>query len=216
MFGLIQQDDILALESTKKLVEDIPSDDATEITSFGQLVAEVDKVFATCPTWDEKQAQILDLLHLTRLSDEEVEKYVDWGGSQPYTRNLVASDGTNYNLLVLCWKAGCESRIHNHPCQGCFVLGLSGQVVETRYTVHAETDEIREVGQTVVSGGDVTYINDNVGLHKIGSASTTRGAVSLHLYTPPFSSCKVWAQSGAGELENFQMAKMEFTDHRGK
>jgi len=28
--------------------------------------------------------------------------------------------------------------------------------------------------------------------------------------------CQVWAQSGAGELENFQMAKMEFTDHRGK
>ena len=34
-------------------------------------------------------------------------------------------------------------------------------------------------------------MNDDIGLHKIGNALKRMGAISLHLYTPPFDACKV-------------------------
>ena len=40
----------------------------------------------------------------------------------------------------------------------------------------------------------MTFIDDSMGLHKIGNPCVDAGAVTLHLYTPPFRSCKVWLQ----------------------
>jgi cysteine dioxygenase len=39
--------------------------------------------------------------------------------------------------------------------------------------------------------GTVSYMSDELGLHKIGNPSELKGAVSLHLYVPPFDTCKV-------------------------
>jgi hypothetical protein len=35
-------------------------------------------------------------------------------------------------------------------------------------------------------------MNDDIGLHKVGNGLKDSGSISLHLYTPPFASCKVW------------------------
>lgn len=35
---------------------------------------------------------------------------------------------------------------------------------------------------------------DKIGLHRISNPSTEKGAVSLHLYTPPFQSCKTFEE----------------------
>ncbi len=43
-------------------------------------------------------------------------------------------------------------------------------------------------------------MSDELGLHKIGNPMKDSGSITLHLYTPPFSSCKVWAKEGAGQL----------------
>lgn len=41
------------------------------------------------------------------------------------------------------------------------------------------------VQETVYNRDEVTYISDDIGLHKISNDSDTEPAVSLHLYTPP-------------------------------
>ena len=40
--------------------------------------------------------------------------------------------------------------------------------------------------------GDISYMHDSMGYHKIGNPSPTVPAVSLHLYCPPFDKCKIW------------------------
>jgi cysteine dioxygenase len=40
--------------------------------------------------------------------------------------------------------------------------------------------------------GDSAYIQDSMGYHKVGNPSKTVPAVTLHLYCPPFLSCKIW------------------------
>ena len=52
------------------------------------------------------------------------------------------------------------------------------------------------------AAGDVIFINDALGLHKVGAAGAASdgapggpaglGAMTLHLYSPPFSQCCVW------------------------
>ena len=38
---------------------------------------------------------------------------------------------------------------------------------------------------------DVTYMSDELGLHRVENTSHSNPAVSLHLYSPPFKSCQV-------------------------
>ena len=40
----------------------------------------------------------------------------------------------------------------------------------------------------------VAYMSDELGLHRVENTSQSDGAVSLHLYSPPFQSCQVKGQ----------------------
>lgn len=40
-----------------------------------------------------------------------------------------------------------------------------------------------------------TYSLDKIGLHRISNPSSERGAVSLHLYTPPYKVCKTFNET---------------------
>lgn len=43
--------------------------------------------------------------------------------------------------------------------------------------------------------GDVAFINDGIGVHAVRNGSETERACSLHVYIPPYRSCRCW---GAG------------------
>jgi Cysteine dioxygenase type I len=57
--------------------------------------------------------------------------------------------------------------------------------------------------------GQITYMNDDIGLHKVGNPNKDVGSVTLHLYTPPFGSCKVWRDEAA-PLDDFDIGKIGF------
>ncbi|KAI7854714.1 RmlC-like cupin domain-containing protein [Circinella umbellata] len=42
---------------------------------------------------------------------------------------------------------------------------------------------------------EVAYIHDKIGLHRISNPDSDRGAVSLHLYTPPYQVCKTFEEN---------------------
>ena len=48
----------------------------------------------------------------------------------------------NIFILFLILFSSRESKIHNHPCDGCFIKCLRGCVKETRYDVIKENNEI--------------------------------------------------------------------------
>lgn len=39
------------------------------------------------------------------------------------------------------------------------------------------------------------FIIDKIGLHRISNPSAEKGAVSLHLYTPPYQMCKTFEEN---------------------
>ena len=129
----------------------------------------------------------------------------------PYTRNLVHQEEGAFTLLVLCWNSGYESLVHSHPVDACFVVPLFGKIVETRFACSGVQEggpvlwgdpqvTVLEPCQHKDAPTPVSFLADSLGqVHKIANGSPTQGAITLHLYCPPFQKCAVWAKHGSSE-----------------
>ncbi|KAF3430236.1 hypothetical protein E2986_05480 [Frieseomelitta varia] len=116
-----------------------------------------------------------------------------------YTRNLVDEGNGRFNLMVLCWGEGHGSAIHDHANAHCVMKILQGELCETRYAwpkkrndETKEPEELQELERNTIGLNEICYINDSLGLHRVENPSTANPAISLHLYSPPFSSCSVF------------------------
>ena len=71
---------------------------------------------------------------------------------------------------------------------------LQGSVNECRYRrIEDGKDNALVCTQDVTATeGDLVFIEDSLGLHKVGNPHPTQPAFTLHLYSPPFQQCKVW------------------------
>jgi cysteine dioxygenase len=112
-----------------------------------------------------------------------------------YTRNLVDIGNGKYNMLILCWGPGMGSSIHDHTNSHCFVKILDGQLLETRYDWPDKDNQdapLNKLADDLYEKDGVTYMSDELGLHRMENPSHVDGCVSLHLYIPPFDTCKIF------------------------
>ena len=86
---------------------------------------------------------------------------------------------------------------------------LEGTLCETLYDQSAILPDGKGVDaragrSQLIKAGDVTYINDCMGLHKVANLTESR-AVSLHIYAPGWSRPplfdEVWPEVDAGGAE---------------
>src|SRR5437867_6547238 len=100
-----------------------------------------------------------------------------------YRRNLMHA-GPAYHALILCWRNGQQSPIHDHRGSACAVRVLSGQATETVFEM---TDEGRlfEVQERKLAPGFMCATQD-LDIHRLSNVQGN-GAdlVTLHLYSPP-------------------------------
>jgi len=141
------------------------------------------------------------LPHNSRLQLEPQDwlPYALQDNSRHYTRNLIATDRATYTLLLLCWNPGQYSPIHDHPCDGCWMRVLHGRVRECRYKSSRDDEPDNGSGgglvctsDTTASAGDLVFIQDRLGYHKVGNPDPTQPAFTLHLYSPPIDRCRIW------------------------
>ncbi|XP_055379469.1 cysteine dioxygenase type 1 [Condylostylus longicornis] len=152
---------------------------------------------------------------------KEWQKFAKWDRYK-YTRNLVDAGNGKFNLMILCWNEGQASAIHDHADSHCFMKMLQGELCEIRYdwptskeilidnnacigfadeTEMDGANELKEIGRATMGLNDVRYINDNLGLHRVENLSHTDGAISLHLYCPPFNSCSVFQKNSGKRMK---------------
>ncbi|XP_015428569.1 PREDICTED: cysteine dioxygenase type 1 [Dufourea novaeangliae] len=143
---------------------------------------------------------VQELMVSYRSNPSEWKKYAKFDRYR-YTRNLVDEGNRRFNLMVLCWGEGHGSAIHDHANAHCVMKILQGELCETRYAwpTKSETndrtnepEELKELEKNTLELNEICYINDSMGLHRVENPSTVNPAVSLHLYSPPFSSCSVF------------------------
>jgi len=129
---------------------------------------------------------IANIISRFNFNPKEWKKYIHYEQSR-YTRNLVGYDD-KFTLLLLCWDKGRGSPIHDHAGSSCWVKMLEGELTETRYQLDDEGN-VGVKSRTVITPDDVVYIDDTLGLHKMENENPDNIAISLHVYSPPYSNC---------------------------
>lgn len=118
-------------------------------------------------------------------------KYAFYDNKCAYTRNLIHEEPGVFSLMLLCWNPGSASPCHDHNGSECFMRLLDGSLLETRHTSTAETTTVTATTHEM-KNGDVLFINDRLGRHSMQNPSQTLTATSLHLYLPPYRTCRAW------------------------
>jgi len=163
--------------------------------SFHQLVQDLSSTLGPSSGLDSADVNPLDLQRLMEAyasNETEWRKYALADHSRTYTRNLVDKGNGKSNLLILVWTPGKESPIHDHADAHCVMKVLQGSLKETLYSWPDRNlvndgipSPLRVKKESLYRENHVTYMSDNLGLHKISNPDPDRVAVSLHLYTPP-------------------------------
>jgi cysteine dioxygenase len=113
-----------------------------------------------------------------------------------YTRNLIDRGHGWSNLLLLVWKPGVGSSIHDHSGAHCVMKVspvimpasvyayipqvLQGSLRESLYDWPSENEAPQLRQERCLVEDEVGYMSDSLGLHKISNPDTLQSAVSLH------------------------------------
>lgn len=159
--------------------------------TFAELLADIELALSG----DETEIEtVREILASYKAHPKDFSKYIHFDPTK-YTRNLVSDGNGKYNLLVLCWNVGHASPIHDHSNSHCFVKMLKGTLTETLYRPPSEVEPGSSMIPTSVSHAstnDVCYIDDMIGMHQMANESHVEGAISLHLYSPPYAECHIY------------------------
>lgn len=103
------------------------------------------------------------------------KEYINFS-ERRYTRNLVYKSDL-FDVYIICWNNKQESPIHDHASNGCVMKILQGRLVQELFD-----HNIRSTMKMPIFKNQVTYIDNDMGYHKIINTDTQ--TVSLHIYSP--------------------------------
>lgn len=96
-----------------------------------------------------------------------------------YTRNIIFQN-EHCEVVMIDWKPGEKSALHDHGESSGFIRVLSGQIFQDVYD--KETKKSR--GRTFHNPGDVILETPDI-IHQMGNTSKEAPAKTLHFYLPP-------------------------------
>ena len=143
------------------------------MNSIGQLVDWLQ-------TFDER----IDLEELkSHLDDDSISaellaEHIHFSDER-YSRNLLAY-GPQFYALVLCWKPGQASPIHDHKGASCGVRVIEGVATETSFRWQGE--QLVEDSVASMHAGEVCGSFDD-DIHEIRN-NGSNNLVTLHIYSP--------------------------------
>jgi len=145
--------------------------------TFAELLRRLDAFPGRIPL-GELEAALADV----SMSLDDVRPWLIFG-ADTYRRNLVHS-GPAYQALVLCWRNGQRSPIHDHAGSSCGVRVLSGEALETVFE-RTRAGMVFAVRSLSHSPGSVCATQD-ADIHQVSNVADDGGdLVTLHVYSPP-------------------------------
>ena len=126
-----------------------------------------------------KQSNLINLLepmNNLRFNNEEFNNNLTFKKNE-YNKSILYRDD-KYEIILICWDANCETKIHNHPKNGCIMKILQGNLLEECFDKTYNNIRINNYKKN-----DVSYIHDDLYLHKI--INSNQKSISLHIYSPP-------------------------------
>ena len=150
---------------------------------------------------DAKPSEQASVIKRTNISVSDFEKYASWIDGK-YSRNCIARKDT-YEMILICWDEYAKTSIHDHGGQHCWVLQISGTIIEKRF-------DKNETGLTLIDeaelrAGNISYMNDKMGYHTLENNSQSR-SMTLHIYANPINQCNVYNK----EKSKFELKDMTY------
>lgn len=168
-------------------------DDDQRPVALDRLVLEL----ARAPVSTLTHARLLDLAAGLELDDELVARRTAFCAGA-YARNLVVRT-PELELLVLCWRPGQQSTIHDHAGSLNAIRVHRGALTSRLFEPAAEAapgrGPVRLTSEETIGSGGLTGL-DRDGIHQL--ANLTHGdLVTIHLYAPPLLDVTVYSTDSA-------------------
>jgi cysteine dioxygenase len=143
------------------------------------------------------QERLMDLSRRLTISSELIESRTCFAPNA-YTRNLVCRSAA-FELLVLCWKPGHESTIHDHAGSLNAIRVHRGELTSRLFVPTAGspvgTGPVELVAEERVQADGWTGV-DRSGVHQLANTSG-EDLVTVHVYAPPLLELTVFSTDSA-------------------
>ncbi len=161
-----------------------PEGDCHSGLSFGELIGTL-KDLRAAAAFDDMQRWLAGV----EVGAEELRPYLSFRPGT-YVRTRVLKN-EHAELLVLCWRPGHYTSIHDHNGSYSAIRVVTGLMHETIYD-YDETDGLRLSASREWTPGHITTA-DIPDIHRIGNAEDSgRDMITLHCYSPPFETIRTF------------------------
>jgi cysteine dioxygenase len=127
-------------------------------------------------------ANLRNRLERLRLERSDFATFLRFS-EKTYARNLVRS-GPWYSMLVLCWRNGQRSPIHDHRGSACAVRVLDGTMTES-FFVFAPNGHVKPMLSRDVER-DKVVASEDMDVHQVSNLQAgLQDLITLHIYSPP-------------------------------
>lgn len=140
---------------------------------------------------EEARTTYNSIIRSIKIPPSAFEYCCSWS-NKSYTRNCIV-ENEKFELILLCWEEGQKTAIHDHGGEECWVKVIQGEFRETIYKVD-EAGELKMVKSFISKAGDISYMVDFMGCHRLENLSNTR-SMSLHLYAKPIHNCNIFEEN---------------------
>ncbi len=136
--------------------------------------------------------ELLGQIKSAQLTVEDVEPWIRFS-DEKYSRNLLW-EGEHYEALVLCWKCGQHSPIHDHAGSICGLTILKGKATETVYE-DMPCGVVAPLSSSSAAVGDCCASQDT-DTHVISNYEAEEALVTLHIYIPKLGNVGIFDSEG--------------------
>jgi cysteine dioxygenase len=155
--------------------------------SLTDLFKSFETYFESHETLENKEAHHI----LKNYTGNDWKSYVsfkdDYYHRVRFTDLLGSLKTDKFEIMLICWKKGQESPIHDHPKDGCLMKVLDGNLEEEVYASTESSAKLEIIKTSCLSPGLLSYIDDTKGYHKVKSHNVD--SVSIHVYSPAYFIC---------------------------
>ena len=151
-------------------------------------------------------AEINALVERTHIHADEVAPYLGFKEGN-YSRHRVMKN-EHVEMLVLCWKPGQRTPIHDHNGSHGAVFVYEGILWETMFDYDTETGlnykSHREMRAGGLTGSEVPDV------HQLGNPDVSgRDLITIHIYAPPLGVLKTY-KLGSATVDLYTPAEPDF------
>lgn len=142
---------------------------------------------------------------------DDVRDFIEFDDDR-YRRNLMYA-GQGFQALILCWKNGQRSPIHDHEGSTCGVRVLKGVMTETVFDRTHEGRLIAMRSRELREGG--VCGSQDADIHQVSNLQPNGAElITLHIYSPALESMNTYSLTD-GSVSRFKDPIYEFSHGAG-